>query len=76
MLSTFINVFKIPDLRKKILFTVALLVIYRLGFQIPVPFFDNSRMQTDSEQKGDEESYSHGVFSGFYRISFPPQDPL
>ncbi|MBW8015970.1 MAG: preprotein translocase subunit SecY [Planctomycetes bacterium] len=56
MLSTFINVFKIPDLRKKILFTIALLVIYRMGFQIPVPFFDNEKMQQVSDQKGDEDS--------------------
>jgi len=53
MLSTFINVFKIPDLRKKILFTVALLVIYRMGFQIPVPYIDNAKMQLDSKEKGD-----------------------
>ena len=56
MLSTFINVFKIPDLRKKILFTVALLVIYRMGFQIPVPYFDNAQMKTDTEEKGDAGS--------------------
>jgi preprotein translocase subunit SecY len=55
MLSTFVNVFKIPDLRKKILFTVALLVIYRMGFQIPVPFFNQEAIQKSSQQR-DEES--------------------
>lgn len=40
MLSAVVSIFKVPDLRKKILFTVALLVIYRLGFQIPIPGFD------------------------------------
>jgi preprotein translocase subunit SecY len=31
------NIFKIPDLRRKILFTLALVVAYRLGGHIPVP---------------------------------------
>ena len=44
MLSTAINVFKIPDLRNKILFTIALLCIYRLGYHIPVPGFDQSQI--------------------------------
>jgi len=40
MLSTVINIFRIQDLRNKILFTLALLIIYRIGFHIPVPGFD------------------------------------
>ncbi|MFH1616520.1 MAG: preprotein translocase subunit SecY [Planctomycetota bacterium] len=40
MLRTFINVFKIPDLRNKVIFTIALLCIYRIGYHIPVPGFD------------------------------------
>lgn len=39
MIKGLINVFKIEDLRKKILFTVALLIIYRIGFHIPCPGF-------------------------------------
>lgn len=49
MLSTFVNIFKIPELRNKLLFTVALLCIYRIGFYIPVPGFDMSKMQVSSE---------------------------
>ncbi|MHC4395898.1 MAG: preprotein translocase subunit SecY [Planctomycetota bacterium] len=44
MLGTIFNIFKVPDLRNKILFTVALLVIYRIGFHIPVPCFDQAAM--------------------------------
>ena len=43
MLGTIVNIFRIQDLRNKILFTVALLVIYRVGFHIPVPGFDFSK---------------------------------
>ncbi|MBQ6077186.1 MAG: preprotein translocase subunit SecY [Clostridia bacterium] len=37
MFSTFINAFKIKDLRKKILYTLLLIVVYRLGSAIPIP---------------------------------------
>ena len=37
LLQSFQNCFKIPDLRRRILFTVGLLVVYRIGGQITVP---------------------------------------
>ena len=37
LLQSFQNCFKIPDLRRRIFFTVALLVVYRIGGQITVP---------------------------------------
>ena len=37
MLQSISNIFKIPDLKKKILFTAVILIIYRLGSFIPVP---------------------------------------
>ena len=37
MLSSLIDAFKVPDLRKKILFTLAILALYRLGAYLPVP---------------------------------------
>lgn len=37
MIEAIRNAFKLPDLRKKILFTLFILVIYRLGAHIPVP---------------------------------------
>jgi len=40
MLARIINIFRVQDLRNKILFTVALLMIYRVGFHISVPGFD------------------------------------
>ena len=49
MLGTFINIFKVPDLRNKILFTLALLCIYRIGFFIPVPGFDSGKIAQASE---------------------------
>src|SRR6266487_2068819 len=37
MLESFRNIFNIPDLRKRIFFTFALLAVYRLGAHIPTP---------------------------------------
>src|SRR5438477_12272291 len=37
MFDKFANIFRIPDLRKRILFTLGLLAVYRVGGHIPVP---------------------------------------
>ena len=37
MLAALMNVFRIPDLRNKVLFTLGMLIVYRIGFWIPVP---------------------------------------
>ena len=37
MLDKFANIFRIPDLRKRIFFTLALLAVYRIGGHIPIP---------------------------------------
>jgi len=40
VLKTFANAWKLPDLRKKLLFTLAIIVLYRIGCVLPVPFID------------------------------------
>lgn len=40
MFKTLANAWKIPELRKKILFTIFIVVIFRVGANIPVPFID------------------------------------
>ena len=42
MFRTFINAWKITDLRKKLLFTALIILIYRIGSAMPVPFVDIS----------------------------------
>jgi preprotein translocase subunit SecY len=53
MLGTVFNVFRIPDLRNKILFTVALLVIYRVGFHIPIPGFSHENIEAAAPRDTD-----------------------
>lgn len=44
MLSTLRNAWKIPDLRKKMLFTLFMLFVFRLGAAIPVPGMDKAKI--------------------------------
>ena len=44
MLQTIRNAWKIADLRKKLLFTFAILLLYRIGNVIPVPFVNTNTM--------------------------------
>ena len=45
MLDTIRNAFKIPDLRRRIVFTLLMLVIFRFGAAIPVPFLNAEAMK-------------------------------
>lgn len=40
MIKTIINAFKIPEIRKKLLFTAFIILIFRIGSVIPVPFLN------------------------------------
>ena len=40
MLKTIRNAWSIPDLRKKLLFTLMIIIVFRIGSVIPVPFLD------------------------------------
>lgn len=46
MFETFRNAFKIPDLRKKMLYTLLIIVLFRIGAAIPVPFINPSALKT------------------------------
>ena len=39
------NVFRVPDLRKRLLFALGLLAVYRLGGHIPTPGIDTNRLE-------------------------------
>ena len=46
MFKTLANAWKLPELRKKLMFTLMILLIYRVGSAIPVPFVDTQMMST------------------------------
>jgi len=68
MIEAVRNAFKLPDLRKKILFTFGILVIFRLGSHVPVPGVDAESLKTlfDSNQLlGMLDLFSGGAMSTF-----------
>ncbi len=57
MFTTFRNAWKVPELRNKILYTLLIIFIFRLGCHIPVPFLDASVMASDISGNGSFLSY-------------------
>jgi len=47
-------IFVIPELRRKVLLTIALLAVYRMGFAIPLPFIDQDTLKRAVEDIQDE----------------------
>jgi len=66
MFRTFINIFKIPELRNKLLFTIGLLMIYRLGFAVPIPGVNQEAMSSIAEGGGPlgELAQYFAIFTG------------
>ncbi|MEU2788224.1 MULTISPECIES: preprotein translocase subunit SecY [unclassified Streptomyces] len=52
MLTAFARAFKTPDLRKKLLFTLGIVLVYRLGAHVPVPGVNYSNVDTCMKQAG------------------------
>ena len=52
MFKTFKNAFKIPELRSKILFTLFIIILYRIGSVIPVPFTNVGELGAAYSQTG------------------------
>src|SRR5215813_3029907 len=52
MLSTILNAFQVADIRKKIAFTAAMLLIYRIGSHVPVPGVNLTAVNNIQKQFG------------------------
>ncbi len=50
MFNTLVSAWKIPDLRKKLLFTLLIVIIFRFGSVLPVPFLDADALRTIMDQ--------------------------
>ena len=56
MFKTFINIFKIPELRNKILFTLLMLAIYRIGYWVPLLGVDQEHFAALQAQQSKDNS--------------------
>lgn len=67
MFKTFINAIKIKEVRKKLLFTLAMLVVIRIGSQLPVPGVDpNFFAEWFRQQTGDAFSFFDAFTGGSF----------
>ncbi len=64
LLGAFISAFKVPDLRKKILFTLLIIAVYRLGAHIPTPGVDVQAAQEFQKQGAGGALAFINLFSG------------
>ena len=65
MLGAFANAFRTPDLRRKLLFVLFIIAIFRLGSQVPAPGVNVANVQTCLDDVGNSGIYSLiNLFSG------------
>ncbi len=64
MLEKFANIFRIPDLRKRVLFTLFILAIYRLGSHIPTPGVNTKLLEQFFQQNSGSSLGLIDMFSG------------
>ena len=65
------NMFRIPDLRNRVLFTLALLAVYRIGAHIPIPGINTAVLDQLFNQAA---RLGSGHFRSVQRRQFPPHD--
>src|SRR6478672_4741567 len=68
MFKTFVNIFKVPELRNKVLFTLFMLAIYRIGYHVPIPGVNQDALQA-ATKSGDSTPFDRlanyvSIFSG------------
>lgn len=68
MLQAVINIFRIPELRNRVFFTLGVLVIYRIGFWIPIPGVDQTMMKEAAQRAADADTGGFGRFLEYASI--------
>jgi len=64
MIEKFANIFRVPDLRKRVLFALAMLAVYRLGSHIPTPGIDHKALEDMISKQGGGLLNFYDLFSG------------
>jgi preprotein translocase subunit SecY len=68
MFSSIFNVFKVAELRNKILFTLFMLAIYRIGFSVPLPGVDQELFMRQMEQLQDNQGSAAARLASYVSI--------
>ncbi len=56
MISAFINIFRIPELRNRVMFTLGMLAIYRIGFWIPLVGVDQTELAAAADRAAQNQT--------------------
>ncbi len=64
ILTAFQNIFKIPELKNRVIFTLALLTVYRIGAHIPTPGINGEQLSKFLAEKGGALMGFFDMFSG------------
>lgn len=64
LITSFQNIFKIAELRKRLLFTLVMLVVYRVGAHIPTPGINNEELHKFLIEKGGSLIGFVDIFTG------------
>ena len=59
MFNTIRNAWRIPDLRKKILYTLLIIIVFRFGSVIPAPFLDASALSELMASAGENSALGY-----------------
>jgi len=65
LIRKIINIFRIPELRLKLLFTLAMLCVYRIGFYIPLPGVNAPALKENAKQAADT---AFGALSNYLSV--------
>jgi preprotein translocase subunit SecY len=65
VLQTILNAFKVPEIRRKLAFTAAMLALYRLGTYIPAPGIDIGSVGTSVNSRATTSSAPEPVGGGY-----------
>ncbi|MDR0992442.1 MAG: preprotein translocase subunit SecY [Ruminococcus sp.] len=78
MISAIRNAFALPELRRKIIFTLVMVLIFRMGCYVPVPFLDPTKLAALIEGSGSimniMDTFSGGALrqGSFFALSYQP----
>src|SRR6516164_3255290 len=64
MVEKFLNIFRIPDLRKRVLFTLGILAVYRLGAWLPTPGVNTTLLERLFDQQSGSALGLMNLFGG------------
>ena len=70
MLKAVVNIFRIPDLRNRVMFSLGILIVYRIGFWVPLAGVDQTKL-VEAAENASQSSTGFGrildyasIFSG------------